>query len=595
MTLDAAVGGIAAGGLAAGGLAGAIDRIGRVVGLGAGTPVDVAFGPGGGSVPLRFTLTAPAPAPDPDGDSRLRVDLDVVELTITPLDHEATVAVPAATGAVLGADLGADREVRRVRVSDLVLPRSGATLFRFDQGGVQVQTARADGDPASPAFTPVRAVLSAGAAGGPAPLPARGFPGIGPPDAAGLYGDQLPGGRVAGTPAQFTLDCRAPVRASRLELRFCTGDAPLELGPVAFTARAEVVHTALPRGLRLTVGPPAAPVLAWQHDPPLSRPDTVGLVPVLGTLLDEAADAGGTAGSLTVEAVLSCASEARLRLRLVTRGAGRSRVRHRDAPARVPLAGAGAELPAGIVADPPPDTVTARLTGSAGPVRRTAGSPSPLADPPRAGTVVGGDRQVARHLLAAALEGRPLVRVGVLAAGVAGELVVELRADAGGPGPVLAPGGVAAIPTAATPHWLTVEIPPLDPATVPPAGCWVVLRAGAGRLLWADGGPPGPVAASDDGGASWHPATGAAPALALFVDDPAGAVPALLARVGTVTGTLLATPGATFDSVLSWPADLGRALPTAPVVRLDCARDLRLEVAELTAGWTGALALERVP
>jgi hypothetical protein len=568
------------------------DRVRRAVGLGVGSPVDVAFGPGGGSVPLRFTLTAPPPAPDPDGDSRLRVDLDLVELTITPLDHEATVAVPGATGTALGTDLGADREVRRVRVFDLVLPRSGTTLFRFDQGGVLVQTPRAAGDPENPAFTAVHAVLSAGAAGGPAPLPARGFPGIGPPDAAGLYGDQLPGGRTNGAPAQFTLDCLTPVRATRLELRFCTGDSPLELGPVAFTARAEVVHAAPPRGLRLTVGPPAAPVLAWQHDPPLSRPDTVGLVPVLGTLLDEAAGAGG---SLTVDAELSCAAEARIRLLLTTRGSGRSRVRHRAAPARVPLAGAGAELPAGVVGDPEPDTVTARLTGSAGPVRRTAGSPSPLADPARTGTVVGDGRQVARHVDAAALEGRPLVRVGVLAAGVAGELVVELRADAGGPGPVLAPGGVAALPTVATPGWRTVEIPPLDPVAVPPAGCWIVLRASAGRLLWADGGPPGPVMVSDDGGGSWHPATGTAPALALFVDDPGGAVPALTARVGAETGTLLAAPAAAFDAVLSWPVALRRAFPTAPVARLDCARDLQLEVAELTAGWTAALALRSAP
>ena len=565
---------------------------GRIVGLGIGAPLDVAFGAGGGSVPLRLTLTAPTPASDPDGGTRLGVDLDLVQLTITPLDHEATVPVPAATGTALGAELGGDREVRRVRVFDLALPRSGATLFRFDQGGVQVQTPRADGDPESPAFTSVRAVLSADA-GGPAPLPARGFPGIGPPDAAGLYGDQLPGGRTTGAPAQFTLDCLTPVRAGRLELRFCTGDDPLDLGPVAFTARAEVVHAAPPRGLRLTVGPPAAAVLAWQHDPPLAGPDTVGLVPVLGALLDDAAEDG--AGSVTVDAAISCASEARLRLVLTTRGTARNRVRHRDAPARVPLAGAGAELPAGVVGDPVPDTVTARLTGSAGPVRRTAGSPSPLADPARTGTVVGGSRQVARQFDAAALEGRPLVRVGVLAAGVAGELVVELRADAGGPGPVLAPGGVVAVPTAATPGWRTVEIPPLEPAAVPPAGCWIVLRTSAGRLLWADGGPPGPVMASEDGGAGWHPATGATPALALFVDDPGGALPALEARIGAVTGTLMAAPSAAFDAVLSWPDALRRALPNTPVAHLDCARDLRLEVAELTAGWTAALLLGRAP
>ena len=562
----------------------------RLLGVTVGEPVEVEFGAGGGSVPLRFTLAAPTPAEDPDGATALGVDLDLVSLTIEPLDHEVTVPVPQATGKVLATDLASDEEVRRVRVFDLALPRAGDELYAFDQGGVRVETPRSDSDPDNPAYETVRAVLSAGPRGGPARLPTRGFPGFGPPDSAGLYGDQLPGGVTTGTPAQLTLDCGAPIPAGRVELRFCTGDEPLDLEPVTFTARAEVVHAAPPRGLRLTVGPADAPVLAWQHDPPLTAADTVGLVPVLGGLLNGAA---ATPGAITVDAVLSCAATARVRLVLSTRGVARTRSRHADDPARVPLSGTGADLAAGVVGDPPPDILTARLTGSAGPVRRTAGSPSPLAQPARAGAVVTDTRHVARHLDAAALEGRPLVRIGVLAAAVEGELVVELRADAGGPGPMLAPIGVAALATHAVPVWQTVEIPPLAPAAVPPAGCWVVVRTNAGRLLWADGGPPGTTMVSEDGGATWRLGAGEPPALALFVDDPGGAVPPLLARIGAVTATLLPEPGAAFDAVVDWPADLRQALPTAATASLDCARDTQLEVAQLLAAWTATLSLGR--
>ncbi|EIV92714.1 hypothetical protein [Frankia sp. QA3] len=561
---------------------------GRFPALSTGAPVDVEFPAEGGTVPLRLTLTAAAPVADATGTTRLGVDLDLVSLTIKPLDHEVAVPVPPTIGKVLAADLDIDQEVRRVRIFDLSLPRHGDTLYAFADGDVRVETPRQDGDPQ--ARTSVRAVLSAGPRGAQATPPTRGFPGFGPPDAARLYGDQLPCGSTRGTPAQITLDCGAPVRGGRVELRFCTGDDPLHLAPVTVSARAEVVRSAPPRGLRLTVGPASSPVLAWQHDPPLTAPDAVELVPVLGALLDKAASAPGP---VTVDASLTCAVAAKVRLVLSTRGAARTRGRYQDDPARVALAGAGGVLAAGVVGDPVAATATARLTGSAGPVRRTAASPSPLADPARTGTVVTDTRYVARRLDATALEARPLVRVGVLAAAVAGELVVELRADAGGPGPVLAPGGVTAVNTHAVPAWWTVEIPPLRPGAVPAAGCWIVARTNAGRLLWADGDPPGETMTSEDGGRSWYPAQGRSPALALFVDDPGGAVPPLLARIGTVTSALLPEPGAAFDSVVTWPAELRQALPTAAAAHLDCARDLRLEVVDLRVSWTATLSLGR--
>ena len=566
------------------------ERASRLIGAEFGEPVDVEFGAGGGSVPLRFTLAAPVPATDPGGATTLGADVELVSLSITPLDLETTVPIPQATGPVLATDLDADQDVRRIRVFGLVLPRDGDTRYAFDHGGIRVTTPPAEDDPDNPEYTSVRAVLSAGPRRGPAKLPTRGFPGFGPPDSSGLYGDQLPEGRTTGTPALITLDCRTPIRAGRVELRFCTGDDPLHLEPVTVQARAEVVHAAPPRGLRLTVGPAAAPVLAWQHDPPLTAADTVALAPVLGGLLN---DAAATPGPVTLDATLTATAPGRVRLMLSTRGLSRARTRHQKDPARVPLAGTGADLPAGVAGDPPPDTLTARLTGSAGPVRRTAGSPSPLADPARTGTVATDTRYVARHLTAAALEDRPLVRVGVLAAAVRGELVVELRADAGGPGPTLAPGGVAPLATAAVPAWHTVDVPPLPPAAVPAGGCWIVVHASAGRLMWADGGPPGPVMISEDGGTTWQAAAGQTPALALFVDDPGGPVPPLLARAGAVTDTLLAGPGPAFDTVTSWPAALRQAVTTAPAVRLDCARDLQLEVATLRAAWTATLTLGR--
>lgn len=568
-----------------------------VAGTLTGDPVDVEFGPGGGSVPLRLVLTAPTTAADPGGGGVPGIALERVALSIAPLDHEVTVPVPQATGTALTAGLGGDQEVRRVRVLGLELPRAGDTLFRFDQGGVRVQTPRADGDPEHPDRVAVRAVLSAGPSGGTATLPTRGFGGIGPPDAANLYGDQLPGGTTSGAPAAITLNCGTPIRAGKLELRFCTGgDAgPLDLAPIRFAARAEVVHAAPPRGLRFTVGPAGAPVLAWQHDPPLLAPDTVELVPVLGGLLGDAVadtSAGGGA-TVVVDAELTCAAESRVRLTLATRGIGRTRVRHGREPARVPLAGVGAELTSAVPGDPVPDAVTARLTGSAGPVRRTAGSPSPLADLGRTGEVVRGPRRISRRIDAAALEGRPLVRIGVPAAGVAGEVVVELRADAGGPGPVLARGGALAVRTLGRPRWQTVDLEPLPPSAIPPGGCWIVLRSSAGELLWLDAGPAGDVTVSEDDGRTWRPTSGGTPGLALFVDDPDGPVPPLTARIGAVTGTLLVAPGSSFDAVIAWPEDLRRALPQAPTTRLDCARDLSLEVAELTAGWTAGLELGR--
>jgi hypothetical protein len=155
-------------------------------------------------------------------------------------------------------------------------------------------------------------------------------------------------------------------------------------------------------------------------------------------------------------------------------------------------------------------------------------------------------------------------------------------------------GGVVPLATSAVPVWHAVDLPPLAPTRVPACGCWIVVHASAGRLLWADGGPPGPVMVSDDGGTTWQAASGQTPALALFVDDPDGPVPPLLARIGAVTDTLLAHPGRAFDTVTAWPAGLRQALNTAPAVRLDCARDLQLEVATLRAAWTATLTLGRV-
>jgi hypothetical protein len=577
------------------------------VGLTAGEPVDLDLPAGTTTVPLRLALAGPAPVADPAGGSRLGVDLGVVWLTVSPLDHEVTVPVPRATGKELTTDLDTEREVRRVRVLDLELPRDGGTLYRFDEGGVRVETPRAAEDPESPEYTDVIGVLSVGPRGTDG-LPTRGFPGFGPPDAARLYGDQLPSGTTRGTPSRLELDLGSgggAVRAGRVSLRFCTEDGPLELDPVTFTAAAEVVHAAQPSGLRLEVGPASAPVLAWQHDPPLDATDTAELVPVLASLFSAAvAEAAAPATEVVLDARLTATGPARVRLVLFTDDdtdtGARTRTRHDKDPARIPLAGTGATLAAGPPGDPVPAAVTARLTGSAGPVRRTAASPSPLADPPRRGVVVTDTRHVACHVTAAALEGRPLVRVGVLAAGVAGELVVELRADAGGPGPVLAPGGVATFGTHAVPTWLTVDVPPLPVDAVPPAGCWVVVRANAGRLLWAEAGPEGLPApsramASDDAGRTWQPVPGGSPGPALFVDDPGGAVPPLMMRAGDVVAPLLPAPGAAFDAVVDWPDALRHAMPGTDAVRLDCARDLQLEVAGLRLAWPAGLILGRQP
>ncbi|MFC0533300.1 hypothetical protein [Phytohabitans kaempferiae] len=566
-----------------------------------GEPVDVDFPAGGGTVPLVLRLTAPALADAPAGETRLGVDLGSVSLAVEPLDHEVTVPVPRSTTTQLVADLDADHEVRRVTVLDLALPQAGETYYVHDRGGVRVATPPPEVDPdaeppPAPTYSPVRAILSAAPRGTPARLPVRGFPGFGPPDSQGLYGDQLPSGSVSGTPARLQLGCGAPVRAGRVELRFVTGpgappgepSGPLDLHPVTFAAAAEVVHAAPPRGLRLEVGPADAPVLAWEHEPALATTVDVELVPVLTALL---ADPGGS-GTVTVEARLACQAESRVRLRLTTVPPRTVRHRHADEPARVPLAGTGAVLAAGVPGDPPPAAVTARLTGSFGPVRRTAASPSPLASAAHRGAVVTDSRYAARQVTAAALEGRPLVRVGLLAATVAGELVVELRAEAGGPGPVLAPGGVAALATRGTPAWYTVDIPPLDPAAVPPAGFWIVARTNRGRLLWADGPPTGAAMTSDDAGATWRPVTGEPPALALFVDDPGGTAP-LVARIGAATGTLLDAAEPAFDLVAEWPPGLRDTVVTAPEALLDCARDLQLEVADLSVAWPAALSLAR--
>ena len=464
-------------------------------------------------------------------------------------------AVPAATGAVLGADLGADRRSGRVRVSDLVLPRSGATLFRFDQGGVQVQTARADGDPASPASPrPRRASPPAPRAARPRSPPAASPDrpaGRGRPlrrRAARRAGRRVPGAvhpRLPGTgPGE-------PAGAAVLHRRRSAGAGSGRRSPRA----PRWVHAALPRGLRNSPRrPPAAGARL------AARP---AAVPArhrrAGAGAGHAARRGGRRGRH--RRVPDRGGRAQLRLGgPAPAPAGHPGGRPQPGPApRRPAAGAAGRRgsratgrhrrrPAARHRDRPADRQ--RRTGPADcRIALAAGRSASRRHRRRRRPAV------ARHLLAAALEGRRLAggRAGGRggrgarrrAARRRGRARTGARAGRCGRDP---DGGDAAL--------ADDEIPPLDPATVPPAGCWVVLRAGAGRLLWADGGPPGPVAASDDGGASWHPATGAAPALALFVDDPAGAVPALLARVGTVTGTLLATPGATFDSVLSWPAEL---------------------------------------
>jgi hypothetical protein len=322
------------------------------------------------------------------------------------------------------------------------------------------------------------------------------------------------------------------------------------------------------------------------------------LLKPLGAGTDPPGGAASTAPdgttTVTLPLRLACTSEARLRLTLRTTPLAVVRT----LPGPIPLALGSAAGSLTLLEPLPPDRVSTRLTGRFGPVRRTASSPSPLALPPSAGTVVSGVAHVARLIDAVELEGHPLVRAALLGAAEAGELVVELRAGAGGPGPVVAAAGVTNLDTTATPRWHAVDVGPLDGAAVPATGLWLVARTNAGRLLWGDG-PAGPAAmVSADEGLTWTPLA-ASPALALYIRDPGGAAD-VVARagsapaVGRADGTLLLRPpGESFDTVVGWPGALLPALADPAGVVLDAARDLAVEVADVRLARNAALTLGR--
>jgi hypothetical protein len=560
--------------------------------------VDVEFADGSHTEDLELRVEG-GPAGPPEG-ATADVDIAGVTLVVSPLEHEATVPVTRATTTALHAELGGDHEVRRIIVTDLELPRDGDTRSVFDQGGVTVRTPESDDDPENLRYRPVIAIIAAGAHGAGVGPPVRGFPGFGPPDVSGLYGNQLPSGSVGGTASRLRLDCGA-LPAGQLDLRFVASVAstfdlpsgPLDLKPITFTAGAEVVRAAPPAELRVELGPTSAPVLAWEHEPALTDDASVSLDPALGALLKEQAAAGG---DLVVPLRLSCRGPARVRLGLTRGGVTSIHRRHGREPAKRRIAGASAFLAAGLAAGGGHVDVTSRLTGTFGPVRRTGASPSAATahTAARVGAVVSERGHVACHFGSSALEGRPLVRVCLLGASSGGELVVVLRADAGGPGPLLRPPGVTMLPGAGAARWHTVELDSLPPDDVGDAGVWIVARTNRGRLLWCDGGHGANTAVSADAGITWTPAS-VAPVVALFVDDPGGSAPLEL-RAGTASAVFMEGAPVSFDTSVTWPAPLVAAVrATGPgaEVSLDCSRDVELEVSDLAARWSTTVSLGR--
>jgi hypothetical protein len=381
-------------------------------------------------------------------------------------------------------------------------------------------------------------------------------PPLPPPSAA--FADPRPGVTVSAASGGRFIVTFPNLLGSAWLLQLATGDDPAGLTVQNIVPTVNrVVLAAAPRNLSIVLrGPPDTPL--WGNADvllPEAGEQTVSFLPLAQRQMSTALKASSPV-ALTLPLSLRFHSDTGGLLEVTSRTlAGHYTVDPlAGAPAKLRLGGRAAPLglraPGGLRPRDAVATVTVRMLGRA---LNGGSAPAPLSVPGH-GLTITTDRIVAARLpitprgIAGEAAGAPVPLAAValrLAAAVAAELAVELRADAAGrPGAVLASAVVTQI-EAGFDEWLDVVLPTALPV-VSGNAVWVSARLTKGTLAWhareatvpATDAVLGKGLVSVDKGASWGDATSllqeAAPLLVqgFHVVDPPFVRPAIAIRSG---------------------------------------------------------------